>query len=113
MLKIQINLGLLTTEEVEKANNYLMTKAQEGVDMNSREAQKLGLTLFNDGIIRCIGRIQGEEPIFIPRESIYTTKLGEEKHKEVGHKGVNITMAKVRERYWVPRLRTKERKEKV
>lgn len=73
----------MTTEEVEKANNYLIIKTQEGVDLNSREAQKLGLALFNDGIVRCIGRIQSEEPIFIPRESIYATKLCEEKHKEV------------------------------
>jgi len=46
------------------------------------------------------------EPVFIPKESIYVTKLCEETHKEVGHKGVNITMAKVREKFWVPRLRT-------
>ena len=70
---------------------------QEGVEFNSREAQKLGLTLFNDEIVRSIGRIQSEEPIFIQRESMYATKLCEEKHKEVGHKGVNITMAKLKE----------------
>ena len=63
MLKIQRRSGPLATEEVEKANTYLIIKTQEGVDLNSREAQKLGLTLFNDGIVRCIGRIQSEEPI--------------------------------------------------
>ena len=104
MLKIQRKLGPLTTEEVKKANDYLIIKAQEGVDLNSREAQKLGLMLFNNGIVRCIGRIQGEEPVFIPKESIYGIKQCEEKHKEVGHKGVNITIANAREKYWVPRL---------
>ena len=120
MLKIQRRLGILATEEGEKANNYLIIKTQEGVDVNSREVQKLGLMLFNDGfndgryliIVRCIGRIQSEEPIFIPRESMYATKLCEEKHKEVGYKGVNITMAKAREKYWVSRLRTILKKEK-
>lgn len=64
------------------------------------------MTLFNGGIVRCVGRLQGEEPIFIPGDSMYATKLCEEKPKDVGHKGVSITMAKFRERYWVPRLRT-------
>ena len=112
MLKIQRNLGQLTTEQVGKGNNYLTIKAQRGVDLNNREAQKLVLTLFNDGIVRCIGRIQSEESIFIPSESTYATKLCEEQHKEVGHKGVNITMAKVSEKYWVPRWRTIIKKEK-
>ena len=70
------------------------------------------MTLFSDGIVRYIGRIQGEEPVFIPKEFIYATKLCEENHKEVGHKGVNITMKKVREKYWVSRLRTILKKEK-
>ena len=80
MLKIQRKSGPLATEEVETANNCLIIKTQEGVDLNSREAQKLGLTLFNDEIVRSIGRIQSEEPIFIARESICVTKLCEEKH---------------------------------
>ena len=39
MLKIQRRLGPLTTDEVEKANNYLIIKTQEGVDLNSRETE--------------------------------------------------------------------------
>lgn len=50
------------------------------VDLNSREPQKLGLTLFNDSIVRCIGRTLGREPIFKPIESRYFTKLCEELH---------------------------------
>ena len=57
ILKIQRRSGPLATEDVEKANNNLIIKTQEGVNLNSREAQKLGLTLFNDGFVRCIGRI--------------------------------------------------------
>ena len=41
--------------------------------------------------------------MFIPRKSIYATKSCEEKHKEVGHIGAKITMAKVKGKYWVPR----------
>ena len=104
MLKAQRKVGPLTMEEVERANNYLITKAQEGLDLNSREVQKLGLTMCNDGIARCVGRLQGEDPIFIPRESLYATKVCEEKHSDIGHKGVSITMAKISEKYWIPRL---------
>ena len=110
MLKIQRRLGPLTTEVFEKANNHLLINPQEGVDLNSREST--GFTLFNDGIVRCISRIQGEEPMFIPKKSIYATKLCEEKHKEVGHKGINITTAKVRKKYWARRLRAILKKEK-
>ena len=53
-----------------------------------------------------MGRISGEQPIFIPRNSIYCDKLTAEVHKEVGHKGVNMMMAFIRKKFWVPRLRT-------
>ena len=69
--------------------------------MESKEAQQLGLTQFEDHVIRCVGRISGEQPIFIPRNSIYCDKLT----AEVGHKGVNMMMAVLREKFWIPRLR--------
>ena len=85
MLKVQRKVGPLTTEEIEKASNCMIIKTQKGIDLNSRGAQKSGLTLINDGVLTCIGRVQSEGRNFIPRESIYATKLCEEKHKEVGH----------------------------
>ena len=104
--KDQIISGPLTTEEVEKADKCLIRKAQENIDLHSKESQQLGLMKFNDGLVRCVGRIQDEQPIFIPRKSEYAIKLCQEAHKDVGHKGVNISMARVREKYWIPRLRT-------
>ena len=38
MLKFQKNVGPLTMDEVEKANNYLVIKVYKGVDLNSIEA---------------------------------------------------------------------------
>ena len=38
MLKDPRKVGPLTMEEVERANNYLIIKAQEGVDLKNREA---------------------------------------------------------------------------
>ena len=61
--------------------------------------------LHEDHVIRCVGRISGEQPIFIPRNSIYCYKLTAEVHKKVGHKGVNMMMAVLREKFWIPRLK--------
>ena len=48
------------------------------------------------GILKCHGRILGDH---------YTEKLVEHCHNETLHGGVSPTMTKVREIYWIPRLR--------
>ena len=73
--------------------------------MESKEAQQLGLTQFEDHVIRFVGRISGEQPIFIPRNSIYCDRLTAEVHKKVGQKSMNMMMAVLREKFWIPRLR--------
>ena len=56
-------------------------------------------------MLLCHGRIQGEYPVYIPDSSALAEKLVEDAHKNTLHGGVGLTMAKVRERYWIPRLR--------
>ena len=97
--------GPLTTQELEKADTCFIRRSQTGLDLESKEAQQLGLTQFEDHVIRCVGRISGKQPLFIPRNSIYCDQLTAEVHKKVGHKGVNMMMAVLREKFWVPRLR--------
>ena len=94
--------GPLTTQELEKADTCLIRRSQIGVDLESKEAQQLGLTQFEDYVIRCVGSISEEQPIFIPRNSIYCDKLTAEVHKKVGHKGENMMMAFLREKFWTP-----------
>ena len=79
-------------------------RSQTGVDLESKETQQLGLTQFEDNVIRCVGRISGERPIFIPRNSICCDKLRAEVRKKVGHKGVNIMITVLREKFWILRL---------
>ena len=55
-------------------------------------------------MVRCVGRISGEQPIFIPKNSIYCDKLTAEVHRKVGHNSVNMMMAVFRKKLWVPRL---------
>ena len=57
------------------------------------------------GILKCHGRIQGDLPIYLPDNDLYTEKLVEQSHNETLHGGVSLTMTKVREIYWIPRLR--------
>ena len=45
------------------------------------------------------GRIQGEYPIFVPRESKLVERLTEEAHIQTIHGGVTLTMAKVKSKY--------------
>ena len=59
----------------------------------------------DDKILRCHGRIKGEFPIYLPDDALFIVKLVEHAHLETLHGGVILSMAKVRERYWVPRLR--------
>ena len=39
--------GPLTTQELEKADTCLIRRAQTGVDLETKEAQQLGLTQFD------------------------------------------------------------------
>ena len=39
--------GPLTTQELEKVDTCLIRRAQTGVDLESKEAQQLGLTQFD------------------------------------------------------------------
>ena len=69
------------------------------------EKLQLNLQANEDGVLECRGRVQGHYPIFLPDGQRYTEKLVAQAHVAVLHGGVGSTMAKVREYYWVPRLR--------
>ena len=55
--------------------------------------------------MECRGRIQGHYPVYLPDSQRYTEKFVTQAHLATLHGGVVSTMAKVREQYWVPRLR--------
>ena len=46
-----LKLGPLKTEELADADSYWIRREQEVVNLNSKEAQQLGLTRCNDDII--------------------------------------------------------------
>ena len=56
-------------------------------------------------ILECYGRVQGMYLIYLPTNSTYTRKLVRRIHVNTLHGGVGLTMAAIRETYWIPRLR--------
>ena len=58
------------------------------------------------GLLECHGRIQGKYPIYLPTKAVFARKLVQKVHCETLHGGVGLTMAAVREQYWVPKLRS-------
>ena len=56
-------------------------------------------------MLECRGRIQGHYPVYLPDSHRYTEKCITQAHLATLHGGVVCTVAKVREQYWVPRLR--------
>ena len=92
--------GPLTTEEIGKAETTWLTNVQEGHDLTN------GTELRRDsmGIWRCVGRIKGYHPIFIPKKSPLAAKIVEHFHKLTLHGGVQSMMGQIRERFWIPQL---------
>ena len=93
--------GPLTTEEIQNAEILWVRKMQ--IDL--KEDGSLPLQLDNTGIWRVNSRIQGYKPIYIPRGTGLDILLVRHFHQLIGHGGVSLTMGKVRERFWIPKLR--------
>ncbi|XP_044169521.1 uncharacterized protein LOC122953641 [Acropora millepora] len=66
---------------------------------------QLNLPLNQDRLLECRGPLQGICPIYVPDGKIFAEKLIQQAHKATLHGGVGLTMVKVREQYWIPRLR--------
>ena len=49
-------------------------------------------------------RIQGDYPVYLPDSALYTVKVVQRARVVTLHGGAGLTMAKVRARFWVPRL---------
>ena len=74
--------------------------------------KQLGLFLDNDNTIRCRGRIQNsvldyntKHPVLLPKTSWFTKLLIRDAHQNTLHGGVNETLANIRKRFWIPKVR--------
>ena len=68
--------------------------------MKFREDQlQLNLQRSKEGLYKCRGHIQGDYPIYLSDEAPFSKKLVKHVHTQTLHRGVSLTMAKIRERY--------------
>ena len=105
--KEKIN-GPLTTSEIKQQRTWFIKREQQKVadtDKFKADQQYLNLQENEVGLYVCKGRIQGDFPIYLPSTSILSQKIIQECHKPTIHGGVTTTMAKVRDTFWMPKLR--------
>ena len=100
--------GPLKTNETEHQTIWWIQRVQQEADKRGEIGGVkvlLNLQLNDTGVLECRGRIAGQYPIFLPENSDFMRKVVEQAHLTTLHGGVASTMARVRERYWVPKLR--------
>ena len=94
--------------KVEKEKHHLIKIAQKSCENEAWfQEHKLILNLqrnTND-MYECRGRIQGDYPIYIPKDSLLAEKIVQEAYIRTIHGGVSLTMGKVRKNYWIPKFR--------
>ena len=96
----------LTTDKIKNLHPFWTRRPQEiQSDEVTDDRQRMGLEENDQGILICRGRVQGHYPVYLPDKHPYTVKLVEDAHRRTLHGGVGLTMARIRERHWVPRLR--------
>ena len=100
--------GPLSTDEIHAATDVWIRRAQREAETDSKfekHLSQLNLKKNAAGIYVCMGRIQGHYPVYLPTYSIISEKVVANSHLATLHGGVGLTMAHVREHYWIPRLR--------
>ena len=93
--------GPLTKSEIKEAEETWVLITQGVSDMTTN----LRIDKDEAGILRCNERIQGYTPILIPKKSALARCIIEHCHLQTLHGGVATTMNKVRQKYWIPKLR--------
>ena len=100
--------GPLTTDEIKRQEAWWTNRTQiEARNSKNFPADELQLNLQpnKSGILECRGQIIGVYPIYLPDDSLFTFKFVQQVHLTTLHGGVTLTMAKVKDTHWVPRLR--------
>ncbi|XP_068734462.1 uncharacterized protein [Montipora capricornis] len=100
--------GPMTTAELAEHELFWIKRTQkEGMSNTNFIADQgqLNLQQNKHGLLECRGRVQGDYPMYLPDSDLFTAKMVQHAHGTTLHGGVSLTMTKVREKFWVPRLR--------
>ncbi|PFX28395.1 Pro-Pol polyprotein [Stylophora pistillata] len=106
--KTRRSKGPLTTKEIEMQRHLWLKRAQVNLKREERfedHCVHLNLQENANGLLEFQGRIQGDYPIYLPEFHPFAEKMVADAHIRTLHGGVSLTMAKIRERYWVRWLR--------
>ena len=100
-------VGPLCTQEISAQELFWIKRSQpqgtnDGTFTDDKE--QLNLKPNVEGVLECCGRIQGDYPVYLLDSALYTVKVVQRAHVVTLHRRAGLTMAKVRERFWVPRL---------
>jgi len=93
--------GPLQTSELKQAEVAWIRLTQQSLDTNEMDRY-----LDEDNIWKIDSRIPDYKPILLPQRGEFTRRLIEYYHLQTLHGGVQSTMVKIRERFWIPKLRT-------
>lgn len=100
--------GPLTTAETEIQVKWWIRREQQRHSVTDKfleDQERLNLQKNDQGIYVCRGRIQGHYPVYLPPRVVLSEKMVQDAHILTLHGGVGLTMAHVRQEYWIPRLR--------
>ena len=99
--------GPLRNDEILKEEMWSVAKVQKLIPDDEREKRKdLNLQANESRLLECRGRIAGHYPLYLPDTSLFSNKLVEHEHRAILHGGISLTMARVRQHYWIPKLRS-------
>ena len=101
--------GPLTTDEIDASKVKWVQKIQRNLSPDLQMAGWEVVLEKSSGLLKCKGRIPGYQPTYLDRGE-FTDKLIMHTHQKINHFGVANTMAALRERWWIPRLRSKVKK---
>ena len=104
--KGEMHIGPLMTEEFQAAENFWITQAQLSQPLKS----DVRLKKDDEGILRCVGRVRGYYPVFLPRENELATPIVQQVHEQMMHGGVSTTLCRMRQKFWIPKLRALTKK---
>ena len=103
--KFKKRRGPLTTEEISDAENLWIRREQRYVTSN---LERPGWSLVKDpttNVLKCQGRIPDYNPVYL-EDGLFVEKLIRHVHEQVMHLGITNTMAEIRKKWWIPRLRS-------
>ena len=100
--------GPIQTAEMESSKYQWIKQVQSNHEQTEKfisDKERLHLQKNTSNIYVCMGRIEGDYPIYLPTNNVFSEKVVEHSHKKTLHGGVGFTMTDIRRNYWIPRLR--------